>query len=136
MEEQYQRRPTDNTTKQLVLDLLENITILYQKVLSALQIAVLENRKDGNIMKNFYEYTSSIIALYKMVKTKIPIVDPKKEKYHDLEFLDIYLTSIDEGKIVMDFDNTKTLFHIFGMCEEKLRMLCDELGYTSDKAVE
>lgn len=127
------RMPTEQTIKQLALEMLEDISVLYSRTLRAIQIALMDQTIDDDLKQNFHSYTSNVVTLYKMLKPKIQSLGAdSQKKYEDLEVLDEYVQFMLSAEIILDIEEMAFFFQLFNQLEDKCRELCDTLGYTRD----
>ncbi len=125
-----QRIPTEELNKKKVLELLEAITVLYQKTLTGVQVAFYENKLDNELISNLYNYVSFVISLYKVVRPKIQLISGKK--FNKLMTIDKYIALISVMDKNVNLDTVFIIFQVFNELENLLRDLCEELGYTKD----
>lgn len=121
-----QRIPTEELNKKKVLELLEAITVLYQKTLTGVQTAFYENKLDTELITNLYNYVSFVVSLYKVVRPKIQLITSKK--FTKLKTIDKYIELISAFDKNVDLDVVFTIFQVFNELENLLRDLCEELG--------
>lgn len=128
-----QRYPTDRSYKTRVLKKLDEISRLYEYTNIQMQTSQYQGTVTQEMLDGMINYTSKIITLYKMLKPKMEVgFRGNPEKQRELETIDEYQMIMDEVKKGFNVEKAFILFTLFGVWEDLLRELCENLGYISD----
>lgn len=132
----YNEKPlgqaTDNPYRDRILKTLSEISSIYEQVAEGIQIAFYQGHVDKYLLSSLYSYMSKILSLYKILKPKIEIGQAKNERLKELEEIEDYMLLMNQIRGSIDVNEAFVLFHVFGTWEDLLRLLCEELKYTSD----